>query len=366
MAERPNNELAADVYDLAVERLEGFTQGEFFYGNRGIPRRLRLQLTPPLNSAEAIADESKAILDINLNPETPGQVEYTFDPSNFSTVSRRAVSEHVANPGIWRRLLRKTPRLEASAQELSTLDYLIARAEPTPEFQAKINAEEARVQFAELDRRVSEKERERRAILEAEGRSSAAERESRIREHEQAKMAQAEEKVTEVLKQAELIEGRKGLGVIVEDFTPKVQSLRKEYAEVKPDLDYSLIFHWIKDPEDAIRQITALQKLNLQGTNLPIFIFMDGLLEGKYTTGIATINALAAKLQESGLPMPYLVGNAGDSWRNTELQELYPDYYITTYARDIPWVREPDFDYKSWKVKPFMDIASKITTPEAK
>jgi hypothetical protein len=120
MAERPNHELSGDIYESAVERLEGLTKGEFFYGPIKGARRIRLQLTPRLNATGTTSQE-KPVLGINLNPETPSQTEYTVDPSNLSVVERYAARKHLENPGIWRRLLRRRPRLEANQDELKTL-----------------------------------------------------------------------------------------------------------------------------------------------------------------------------------------------------------------------------------------------------
>lgn len=356
MSERQDLDTAPSIYDLAIERLVGFSQGSFESADRRDFRRLALQLLP-VKTIEDTLEADRSALKVILDPEKPKATEYTLDPANFLNVTRNEIARAAENPGIWDRLLGRTLRTQANEKDLRELGFLIDRAKPTPEFQAQIEQEQERRTVIEQER-LAAMERERQVRLEAERLERAAQSERRTNEQELTKMRKAEQVASGVWEKSEKVEGDKCIGVIVEDFPDKVKWLRERYEEAKPNTDYSIIFHWIEDPEEAVRQIVALQKLSLAGPNLPVFVFMDGMLEGKYKTGMETAEALVAKLQEYNLPMPYLVGNAGDSWRNRELNERFPDNYVTTYARDYPL--GGSIDYKTWELQPFMDIGEVI------
>lgn len=324
-------EQAQELYIQAIGKLGVFTQGEFSGYSSRDDRDLKFQVRAV--ASEHIDPKLYTVLQpnmiITLTMYPWKAIEFTLDPTDFSSVGRRVPDDEGKQIGWFSRVvLREKPKLTADKDELGYILTNFTASTPTLEFSRQVNEREAQLRQAKQVR--------------------LAEQKVRIdKEVEEARIQVVERKAVLILENVALIEGQKCLGIIIDDDNNKRKHLRENYDHVKTGLDYSIFFEEVAIPEEAIRLILAIQKLNIGDNAIPVVVFMDGNLkdaQGKHTTGVQTTDSLKAKLDELGLLMPYLVGNSGETSKNTNLGLKYSDKYLAAN------------DYRQPPIKLFQDI----------
>lgn len=340
---------AAELYRRSLDKLGPFVKGQFVPSYR--EGELEIEAVVVAHTDPTLPTVLQAQVRIRFYPVRKTPVEYTLDPTNFSTIARRELKDQGKNPGFLDKLFHRTPRTTVNASEFNLLDTLVRYSTETDEFQA---------QLWEHSQRLTEEEAQRaRKADEAKRRRQRQIEEENARNREKWRLLDAEKSALSVLEKARQIEGERCLGLIVDDSTSKVDNLIEVYEKVKDKLGYKMVFEWIGFDVEAVRLIAAFQKLNAGENQIPLVVFMDGHFphDSNYPAGINATAAIKAKTEELGLPMPYLVGNGSMPSDNTRLQTNYPDIYLATTRRDYPndYINQ-DFDREAWELEPWKAI----------
>lgn len=312
---------ARSVYFSAQAKTEMFAEGEFFSHPNG-----SYSATGKF-SVESIYQEPQgeeytapqAIVHIKYFPYHGKEVEYTIDPSNFSSVAR----QEAPPTGFMSKLVK--PRVVANEKELETLDREIPFLSPSGDFIDKLRSGRQKVENDD------QQARHLNIKIEESIRKKAREAQEEAEKEDEARM-----KASEILEQ--VTPDTDCLGIVVDDYPPKFygagkfqEGLLKEYQNANLDVNISL--HLITESGPAVKVISnILQILKESEKDLPVIIFMDGSMQDcEYKTGTRTAKAIRERLNKEGLPMPYLVGNSNDEFNNEMLQKANEDCYLTSF-----------------------------------
>lgn len=316
---------APEVYKKAIIKLGAFTEGEFDHFNFFTQQpqgRLSIRtayIESPDNPFPTVPQAMVYMTDSSRDKPT---VQYTLDPRNLSRVGRFEVGAAKQAATFLGRFFPGQARFVASQSDLRRLLKIVKNSTPTAKFDERIQAHKLELKQREADLRWERDE--------VEGRRQARLRSEATRAIYDQRMTEAETKAAPILENVRRIPGAKCLGIIFDDNSLKAGKLRDQYSRIKDRVDFQMIFEWAKYGLEALDLIVAVQKLNTGKDQIPVVVFMDGSFppETDFRSGVDATCELNKALEELGLPMPNLVGNAVDFLDDTVLQQRFPGIYL--------------------------------------
>lgn len=150
-----------------------------------------------------------------------------------------------------------------------------------------------------------------------------------------------EEKAKELVRELEACSGKRGLMLIIDDSTNKIDHTRKVLEEHAQQSGVSYVISYEKDGSQGIALLSAFRRI---APGEKVVILMDGLLPGQMLEkGDQVVERLKDVCRQRGLAMPFIIGNSSDDKWNEEIREAAPEVYLGDwYSDEKETLREVD------------------------
>ena len=149
-----------------------------------------------------------------------------------------------------------------------------------------------------------------------------------LREQEASKR-----EATELINALKGKEGKKAFFLVLDDDPFKLDSMKEFIASSAEARNTGCVISLKKDGESAIRLYRAFREQEEPERRNKVVAVLDGSLSAfdRYESGKEVAQQLIEISTENGWEVPYLVGISGESQFNRELQQTYPDHYVSSF-----------------------------------
>lgn len=132
-----------------------------------------------------------------------------------------------------------------------------------------------------------------------------------------------------LLKELKGVRGKRGLMLIIDDSEFEIDTVKRKLTE---HAKRGKVNYEIAGLRDGVAGIVLYQEFAKIAPKEKVVVFMDGLLGGlRLSKGIEVLDRLSQNTKKMDLPMPYIVGESGDSGLNRDMSRAYPHLYLGAF-----------------------------------
>ncbi|TSC64079.1 MAG: hypothetical protein G01um101493_240 [Microgenomates group bacterium Gr01-1014_93] len=133
-----------------------------------------------------------------------------------------------------------------------------------------------------------------------------------------------------LLRELKGLRGKRGLMLIIDDNVYEIDTVKRRLTE---HARRDKVNYVIAGLRSGVAGIVLYQEFKKSALNEKVVVFMDGLLVGlSLSTGMEVLDRMAQNTKQNGLPMPFIVGESGDSSLNRGMSRAYPHLYLGAFG----------------------------------